>query len=294
MALPFLALIFVFSYLPLYGWIYAFFDFRPGFRLADCEFRGLFFFRLMVSDPVSRGEVIRVLTNTFAISGLNLSIQVLPLFFAVFLVEIRSSRLRRTVQSLTTMPNFLSWPLVFAFAYSMLSVDDGFINRLLVQVGALGNPVNFLASSDHVWLTQTGYLVWKTLGWTAIIYLAAISSIDSELYEAAEIDGADRFRIMRHITIPHLLPTFFVLVLLSIANFLNNGMEQYFVFQNALNKDRIEVLDLYVYNIGIRSGMMGYNYSFATAVGVLKSLVSVVLLFVANWGSKRIRGVSIL
>jgi putative aldouronate transport system permease protein len=128
------------------------------------------------------------------------------------------------------------------------------------------------------------------LGWGSIMYLAAIAGIDQELYEAARVDGAGRFKMMWHITVPGILPTYFVLLLLSIANFINNGMEQYFVFQNAVNKDHIEVLDLYVYNIG----MLGSNFSFATAVSMLKSLVSVFLLFVVNSLSKLFRGESIV
>ena len=124
----------------------------------------------------------------------------------------------------------------------------------------------------------------------SIMYLAAITSIDPELYEAAKVDGAGRFRMMWHITVPGIMPTYFVLLLLQIANFINNGMEQYYVFQNAINKDYIEVLDLYVYNIG----MMGTSFSFATAVSALKSLVSVFLLMFANGLSKFGRGETIL
>ena len=130
----------------------------------------------------------------------------------------------------------------------------------------------------------------KNLGWDAIMYLAALSGIDAELFDAASVDGAGRFQMMRYITIPSLLPTFFVLIMLKVANFLTNGMDQYYVFQNAFNKESIQVLDLYVYNIG----MMGKSLSLATAVGVLKSIVSVTLLFLVNTTSKKVRGESIV
>jgi putative aldouronate transport system permease protein len=130
---------------------------------------------------------------------------------------------------------------------------------------------------------------WKGLGWSAIMYIAAIMSIDQEQYEAARVDGADRFACMWYITVPGLLPTYFVLLILSIANLINNGMEQYFVFQNAMNKAAIEVLDLYVYNEGI----VGINYAYSIAVGMLKSIVSLILLFAANAGSKLFRKESI-
>lgn len=132
--------------------------------------------------------------------------------------------------------------------------------------------------------------VWKTLGWSSIMYLAAIAGIDQTLYEAAKIDGAGRFQIMWHITVPGILETYFVLLLLSIANFISNGMEQYFVFQNAMNRNKIEVLDLYVYNIGLGGG----SFSYATAVSILKSVVSLTLLFVANNLSRLVRGNTIL
>lgn len=131
---------------------------------------------------------------------------------------------------------------------------------------------------------------WKGLGWGSIMYLASIAGVDTELYEAARVDGANRFQLMRNITLPALMPTFFVLLMLSIANFLNNGMDQYFVFQNSFNKAHIQVLDLYVYNIG----MTGNSLSLATAISMLKSLVSVTLLVIVNFVSKKTRGESII
>ena len=289
MVLPFMVLTFLFSYLPIYGWVYALFDFKPGLKLSECKYMGLYFFKILFSDPITSAETIRVLRNTFAISFLNLLTTPIPVIFAIFLTEIRNKRLKKVIQTLTTIPNFLSWILVYSFAFAMFSVDDGFINRLLMSLNPNYTPVNFLASSDHVWLTQTAYGLWKGMGWSAIIYLSAIAFIDSEQYEAAIIDGAGRFRMMWHITVPGILSTFFVILLLTVANLVNNGVGQYYVFMNAMNKDYIEVLDLYVYNVGIRNGMMGFNYSFATAIGVLKSVVSVVLLFTINYISNKVR-----
>lgn len=193
------------------------------------------------------------------------------------------------MQTLTTIPNFISWVLVYSVAYAMFSVNDGFVNRLLVNAGIITEGINFLASDKHVWLTMLGYSTWKGLGWSAIMYIACMAGIDGEQYEAAKVDGANRMQRIRYITIPGLLPTYFVLLILSIANLINNGMEQYFVFQNAMNKASIEVLDLYVYN----QGMAGVNYSYATAVSMLKSVVSVTLLLFANRLSKLVRGESV-
>lgn len=222
-------------------------------------------------------------------SFLGILTSVLPMGFAILLSEIKNKPFRKFVQTSVTIPNFISWVLVYSIAYVMFSVNDGFVNRMLVSMGILDQGVNFLASPNHVWLTMTAWGLWKGLGWNAIMYIAALTSIDDELYEAAKIDGAGRFQLIRHITVPGLLPTFFVLLILSIANLLNNGMEQYYIFQNAMNKESIEVLDLYVYN----QGMVGYNYSFSTAVSMLKSVVSIVLLFFANTTSRLVRGESV-
>lgn len=289
-AAPFLLLVLVFSYFPLYGWTYAFFNYKVGFKLLDTEFVGFKWFTSIINNEFQVQEVIRVMKNTFGISTLGLITSIFPVIFAVFLVEIRTNWYKRIVQTLTTLPNFISWVLVYAIAFMLFSVDSGIINQLMIKLGLQETSVNYLASSENIWIKMTLWNIWKTLGWSAILYIAAITSIDQELYDAAKVDGAGRFRLMWHITIPGVMSTFFVLLLLSIANFINNGLEQYFVFQNSLNKDTIEVLDLYVYN----TGLVGYNFSFATAVSMLKTLVSVFLLFIANRLSKWIRGESII
>lgn len=290
MSLPFLVAVFIFSYLPLYGWSYAFFDYHAGMKLKDSTFVGFKFFSNMVNNPISRNEILRVLKNTFGLSLLNILASPLPVVFAICLMELKAKRFRSVVQTLTTLPNFISWVLVYSVAWSIFSINDGFLNRLLMSANIISTEINFLASSDHVWLTMAGYSLWKTLGWNAIMYIAAITAIDSQQYEAAMVDGASRIQRMWYITVPGILPTYFVLLLLSIANFLNNGMEQYYLFANPMNKSAIEVLDLYVYNMG----MVGQNISYSTAVGILKSLVSVGLLFFANGLSKVVRKESII
>ncbi len=289
LSLPFLILIFLFSYLPLYGWVYALFDYKPGRALLDCKFVGLDNFTRMFADKYALEDIVRVMKNTLGMSLIGIATSGLPMMFAVFLAEIKSKHYRKAVQTLTTIPNFISWVLVYSVAYAMFSVNDGFVNRLLMDLGILDEGINFLASGKHVWLSMWLWGTWKGLGWSAIMYIAALTGIDQEQYEAAAVDGAGRMQKIWHITIPGLLPTYFVLLLLSIANLVNNGMEQYFVFQNAMNKEYIEVLDLYVYN----QGMVGINYSYSTAVSILKSIVSVTLLFVANMSSKLTRGESI-
>ncbi|MBD0383214.1 sugar ABC transporter permease [Paenibacillus sp. WST5] len=290
MALPFLILAFLFSYLPLYGWIYAFYDYRPGIPLSQTNFMGFHWFESMFSNAIQRQEVLRVLRNTVAMSSLNILTSILPVIFAIFLTEVNTAWFKKIVQIMTTLPNFISWVLVYSFAFMLFSVDNGFVNHLLTDLGLITRPMNVLASDNHTWLAMTLWHIWKTLGWSAIMYIAAITGIDQELYEAAKVDGAGRFRLMWHVTVPGLMPTFFVLLVLTIANFINNGLEQYYVFQNAINTSHIEVLDLYVYNIG----MLNSNFSYSTAVSLLKSIISIFLLFVANGLSKLVRGESII
>ncbi|MBM7565876.1 ABC transporter permease [Paenibacillus sacheonensis] len=290
MALPFLVLVFIFSYMPLYGWTYAFYNFRPGIPLAVSDFVGLEWFRSIFGNPTQRGEVLRVMRNTMSMSSLNILASVLPVIFAIFLSEMRSQRFKKYVQILTTLPNFISWVLVYSFAFMLFSVDNGLVNHILINLGFIDKGIGFLASDSHTWLKMALWDLWKGLGWGAILYIAAIAGIDQELYEAARVDGAGRFRTIWNITVPGIMPTYFVLLLLTIANFINNGLEQYFVFQNAINKNHIEVLDLYVYN----TGLVGNNFSFATAVSMLKSVISIILLFFANGMSKLLRGESII
>lgn len=220
MILPFLVLVFLFSYLPLAGWRYAFYDYRPGFPLEKCKFVGFKWFLRLVETPAQTSEIIRVMKNTLGMSALGMLTSVCPMFFAISLSQVRSTRYRKTLQVLTTLPNFISWVLVFSVAFSLFSVDTGFINRLLIRMGVIDKGINFLADGNHMWIKMTLWNLWKSIGWNSILYLATLASIDQELYEAAQVDGANRFRQTLHITLPGLMPTFFVLLLLSIGNFI--------------------------------------------------------------------------
>jgi putative aldouronate transport system permease protein len=289
MVLPFLLLIAVFSYYPLYGWVYAFFDYKPPFPLSWEKFVGFKWFISMVENPVKVKKLVQVLTNTCAMSGLSLAFSWFPMIFADFLNEIHSVSFNKFVQTVTTLPNFISWVLVYSIAFSVFN-STGAVNSVLMNMGIIDEPIMFLQSSSHVWFKQWVWLTWKNAGWAAIMYIAAITGIDESLMEAAKIDGASRMQCIWHITIPSILPTYFVLVMLNLANFLSNGMEQYFVFANSFNKSKIEVLDLYVYNLAMGSG----GYSLSTAISILKTFVSIMLLCITNWVSKKIRGDSLL
>lgn len=287
--LPFLALVAVFAYYPLYGWVYAFFDYRPPKPFTMDDFVGLKWFASMIETPTKVKQLLQVLLNTFVMSGITLGTSWLPMLFAVFMNEIKSAPFRKFVQTATTLPNFISWVMVYSVAFSLFN-SSGMMNTLLLNMGLIQEPIMFLQSGDNVWLSMWLWLTWKNLGWSAIMYIAAIAGIDDELFQAAKVDGASRMQRIRHITIPSLMPTFFVLLVINVANFLSNGMEQYYVFQNAFNKETIQVLDLYVYNTAMGSG----NYSVSVAISMLKSLVSLVLLIGANTASKKIRGESFL
>lgn len=286
---PFVILSFLFSYFPLHGWIYAFFDYKPPLSLSQCEFVGLKWFETLFANKTQVSQMIQVMKNTFAMSLLGILTSILPLGFAVFLNEVQCKWFKKLVQTLTTLPNFISWVLVYSVAFSLFT-DSGMVNTLLQNLGVITEPIKFLDSDAHTYLWMTLWNIWKGLGWGAIMYLAAIAGIDAELYEAARVDGANRFQLMKNITLPALMPTFFVLLMMAVANFLNNGMDQYYVFQNSFNKEHIQVLDLYVYNIG----MTGSSLSLATAISMLKSIISVTLLMIVNFVSKKTRGESII
>ena len=260
--LPFIVLVLLFSYYPLYGWLYAFYDYRPPRPFSEAEFVGLKWFKSLVENPIKIAQLWQVLKNTFVMSGITLGTSWIPMLFAVFLNEIHCVPFRKFVP---TLPNFISWVLVYSVAFSFFN-STGMVNSFLMSTGLTKEPILFLQSSDNVWLTQWLWLTWKNLGWAAIMYIAAISSIDGELFQAAKVDGATRMQMIRYI------------------------MEQYYVFQNAFNKEYIQVLDLYVYNLAMGSG----SYSVSVALSMLKSIVSVILLIVANTVSKVTRGESFL
>jgi len=286
---PFMVLLAVFESYPLYGWDYAFSDYMPPIPLSQAPFVGLKWFRSLVENQVKVDQLLQVIKNTFGISGLSILFSWLPMFFAIFLTEIKAVRFRKFIQTVTTLPNFISWVLVYSLAFSMFS-SEGVVNGFLSQMGLIDSPVLLLQNSDHVWITMWVWITWKSLGWSAILYIAAIMSIDESLYEAAYVDGATKMQVIRHVTLPSMLPTYFVLLMLQIASFLNNGLEQYFVFQNAFNKESIQVLDLYVYNLAMGGG----SYSVSVAISMLKSLISIVLLFSVNGLSKLFRGEGIV
>ncbi|MCI8800264.1 ABC transporter permease subunit [Acetatifactor muris] len=288
LALPMIVVVFVFHYLPLWGWSFAFFQYKPGKNLLDCVYVGWDNFTALFGNVVMRRNLFRVLRNTFGIHILGYLFTPLPLLVAVFLSEMQGRRFRKFVQSVTTLPNFVGWVIIYSLVNSFFSTG-GLVNTVLMDLGWISEPTNLMTSSNHVWIRMVLLQQWKSLGWSAIVYFASIAGIDQEMYEAAMVDGASRTQRIRYISIPMLIPTYFVLLIMSIGNFLNTGVDQFLAFGNALNKEYIEVLDLYVYKLGIGSGQI----SFSVAVGIMKSVVALVLFGMANTASKKIRGTSV-
>ncbi len=289
LALPFIVLTVLFGYLPLLGWRYAFFDYKAGDTLSMQNFVGVKWFTYLLQNQATRNDIMRVMKNTLGMSGLGLATSWVSMAFAIFLSEIKSNRYRRFIQTFTTVPNFISWVLIFAVALSIFSAD-GFISSFMISIEKWTTGNNMLMSGNHIWLQMLFWGMWKGLGWGAIVYIAAISGIDQELYDASKVDGAGRFQRMRHITVPGLLPTYCVLLLLSIGNILSNGMDQYLVFENSTNSAAIQVLDLYVYELGITKGLIPLT----TAIGMLKSVISIILVLMANKIAKLVRGENII
>lgn len=284
-AIPFMIFTFMFSYVQLFGWIIAFSDYRLGMRLTHINIIGFEHFEKIVRHS---SETIRILRNTLVMSGLGLLTSPVAIVFAILLNELRGRKYKRFVQTTTILPHFISWIVVFGIAFSFFSLN-GLVNTVLEQLGLERSRHGLLGDRDNVWFFQLGLAMWKGLGWSAIIYLAAITGIDQDLYEAARVDGAGKLRCVWHITVPGVMPTYFVLLVLAISNILNSGFDQYFVFFNPLVAERIEVLDYYIYKIGILVGDLPY----ATVLGMLRSLIGVFLLFFANLASKKVRGQSL-
>ena len=275
MSVPVLLYIFLFNYFPIWGWITAFMDYNPAAPLLSNPWIGLENFRWLFSRP----EFIRSIRNTFAMATINLVLGfVFPIAMALFLNEIRHKGFKRTVQTVTYLPHFLSWVIVVGLAQNMLA-SDGIINELLTRLGLVRQPVFFLGEGRYFWWVVGGINIWKECGWFTIIYLAAMSAIDPALYEAAEIDGAGRFKRMFHITLPGIKSTFLVLLIMNIGHLMEAGFEiQYLMGQN-LVMDWSQTIDIFALKYGITKG----QYSRAIAAGIFKSTVSIALVLSANF-----------
>lgn len=286
MTIPSVLFILVFSYFPISGWIYSFFDYRIGYKLSKCDFVGLDNFIYAFGDPY----IITVILNTLIISILGLLGLPLAGMIAILLSEVRGKKFKKTVQTAITIPNFISWIIIYSIMFSLFS-NDGLLTTIFRSLsGNRDSTVTLLTNPGTAKLFMVMTNIWKTVGYNSIIFFAVVTGIDSQLYDAAAVDGAGRWQKILHITIPGILPTFITLLIISVGAILNNGFEQYYVFVNPMIQKNIEVLDYYVYRIG----MLNNDIPASTAVSMIKTFISVILVFSVNKLSKKTLGQSIL
>lgn len=270
---------FIFYYLPLTGWVMAFQNYKPKNGLLGSKFIGLDKFKFLFSDAT----FIKVIRNTFCMGALNLlTTTVMAILFAILLNEIRNSVVKKTIQTVSYLPHFLSWIIVTGILHDALS-STGIINDLLMRVGIINQAINFFAHTKYFWPIVAFANCWKETGWNAIIYLAAITSIDPCLYEAASIDGAGRLAKIRYITLPGIKPTIIILLLMNVGNVLNAGFEVQYLLGNGLVQSVSQTIDIYVLKWGISQN----DYSLGTAAGIFKSAVSIALILLSNAWAKR-------
>ncbi|MFD0714541.1 ABC transporter permease [Paenibacillus sp. GCM10027626] len=271
MLLPGVLLLFVFCVIPMFGVVIAFQDFVPGIRIWDQEWIGLGNFEFMMDIPDSK----KVFINTVVIASMKIVAgTIVPIAFALLLHEVRIGWFKRWVQTIVYLPHFMSWVILAGIMVTMLSLD-GIVNLIVKAFG--GEPIMFLASNDWFRPIVVGSDVWKEFGFSAIVYLAALTGINPSLYEAAEIDGANRFKKLIHITLPGITPTIVLLATLSLGNILNAGFDQIFNLYNPLVYSSGDIIDTYVY----RMGLVESQYGLATAVGLLKSIVAIILILIS-------------
>lgn len=277
-SIPFFLYFFVFSYMPLWGLTMAFQNFKPYQTFFEQQWVGLQHFKTLFSDP----DFLRVIRNTLAMSIINLAMGfIFAIGFALFLNELRSHKFKRVTQTISYMPHFLSWIIVCGIVANVLSTDGGVINEVLMKLRIIKEPILFLGNKNYFWGIVGFANVWKSMGWNSIIYLAAITSIDPAQYEAAAIDGCGRFKRMWHVTLPGIKSTIIILLILNAGWILNAGFElQYILGNKGVVLDVSETIDIFILNKGF-SGKSG-GYSFGTAAGMFKTVVSVVILTLFN------------
>jgi putative aldouronate transport system permease protein len=280
MSLPFILYVLLFPYVPVWGWTMAFQNYKPARTFLQQEWIGLRWFKFLFTDS----GFLWVLRNTVAMSFINMALgYITAIVFALLLNEFRKRGFKRIVQTISYLPHFLSWIIVTGLVATMLSVENGAINDLLVFLGIISEPILFLSEPKYFWGIVGFTYVWKEVGWNTIIYLAAMSGIDPALYEAAEIDGCNRYHKMWFITLPGIKSTIVIMMIMSIGHILDAGFELQYLLKNGLIQDVAETIDIYV----IKYGIENFNYSLATAAGMFKNVVNISLIFIANILAKR-------
>lgn len=280
-SLPGILFFIVFKYLPLAGSVMAFQDYNIFKGFSGSPWVGLDQFRRMFTYP----EFLRILENTVLIGLYDMVLAFpVPILFALLLNEVRKAAYKRILQTVVYLPHFLSWIIIGGIMIGILSPTTGIVNQILGIFGV--DPIYFLGEDSYIRSILVGTGIWKDAGWGTIIYLAALASVNPELYEAAKIDGANRWKQTLSITIPAILSTITIMFLLHIGNFLDFGFERVFVFINSLNESHGDILDTYIYRVGL----IDQQYSYTTAIGLFKSVVGLLLVMIGNTLSKKASG----
>ncbi|MEC1522207.1 ABC transporter permease subunit [Neobacillus niacini] len=272
LAIP-MVMLFIFHYIPMYGILIAFKNFSPGLGIWDSPWNNFDHFKRLFDDFL----FLRALQNTVVISLLKLIIVFpAPIIFAILLNEVKNEKFKKVSQSISYLPHFMSWVILSAMVIEVFSPQRGIINFFITLVG--GDPINFMSDKASFIPILILTDMWKEVGWGAIIYLASIASIDPQLYEAAEMDGAGRFHKMIHVTLPSIMPMVIILFILRLGSVLNAGFDQILNLYNPLVYEVADIIDTYVY----RSGLEQFQFDYATAVGLFKNVVGIILILSAN------------
>lgn len=278
LALPGLIYFILFKYVPMWGILIAFQNYSPYTGFWHSDWVGFDHFRRLFSSP----DFLLLFRNTMAINLLNLLFFFpLPIILALLLNELRFFLYKKIVQSIIYLPHFLSWVIIVGISFLMLSKSDGIVNMMLQSAGLA--KIDFLTNANLFWIVLTAQSMWKEAGWGTIIFLAAIAGVDPQLYEAAKIDGAGRFRQTWHVTLPAIRNVIIILLILRIGQIMDVGFEQVFLMMNGAVSEVADVFDTYVFRLGVRQG----QFSFSTAVGLFKSVVGLILVIGANRLAKR-------
>lgn len=285
MVLPGILWMLIFNYLPMGGIVIAFKKFKITKPIMDAPWVGFKYFIDFFEDT----NFADIMVNTVGISLLKLFIGFpLPIIFALLVNEIRGQKFKRISQTISYLPHFLSWVVLGGILTTWLA-KDGVINDLLVAIKVIKEPISFLGEPKFFWGISLITDSWKELGWSAIIYLASIASIDQEMYEAATVDGASKLQKILYITIPSITGTIAIMLILQVSSLLNSNFDQIMILKNQINVSRSQVIDTYVYQVGMMNG----KYSYATAVGLFKSIIALILLLISNKTCKKLLGRSL-
>ena len=275
------------NYGPMVGLYMAFSDYRLGRPIFSAEFVGLQFFREVLRDSTEIGTILR---NTLGMNIISLVVgMVVAMMFAIMLNEVANTKIKKTIQTVSFIPFFVSWVIVYNLLQAFFQGETGLIPSLMRSLGFEPGGMGVLVDPRWSWTLVVLSNLWKTLGYNAVIFLASITSIDTGMYEAATIDGADRLQRIRYITLPQLLPTLQILLILNVGWIFTSNFDQFFLFTNSLNRPTMEVFDMYIFRFGLRQ----LDYSYATAVGILRSLAGFIVLILVNGISKKFDGGSV-